>query len=170
VNPRCALTRPASDTIDEQRGRTLSDIAITIREALDAGLNVQALDLVRGASGDAARADEIDYLGALASARMGAIGEAEKWLAQIDREPLGKSPLAVEVWSLAGRIAKERYAAARDKKNVAANDLAQIAIDCYRRAFSLGGGAYPAVNAATMAMLAGDAPLAATLARQARRS
>ena len=46
-----------------------------------------------------------------------------------------------------------RYAAARDKKNAAANDLAKIAIDCYQRAFSLGRDAYPAVNAATIASL-----------------
>jgi tetratricopeptide (TPR) repeat protein len=145
----------------------LSDIASGIREALNAGLNAQALDLARGATIDVANADEIRYLGALASARMGAIDEAEKWLAQVDRETLRDRALAVEVWSLAGRIAKERYAAARDKASIAAHDLARAAIDNYRRALSLSGAAYPAVNAATMTMLAGDAPGAFALARQA---
>ena len=114
------------------------------------------------------RADpEIDYLGALASARMGAIDEAEKWLPEIDREALGDSPLAVEVWSLAGRIAKDRYAALADRTSAAAHEFARTAIADYEHAHALGGGAYSAVNAATMAMLAGDAARAARLAHQA---
>ena len=48
------------------------DIAATIREALDTGLNLQALDLARSASSGDAKSAEIPYLGALASARMGA--------------------------------------------------------------------------------------------------
>jgi class 3 adenylate cyclase/tetratricopeptide (TPR) repeat protein len=142
------------------------NLVATIRAALKAGLNAQALDLARSATADGTDTAEIHYLGALASARMGAIGEAEKWLSQIDREPLGTSPLAVEVWSLAGRIAKEKYAAALDKSNATARGLACTAIDCYRRAVSLDGGAYPAVNAATMAMLSGDSLLAHNLAEQ----
>lgn len=146
----------------------MSDAAATIREALDAGLNVQALDLARGATADGASVSEIHYLGALASARMGATDEAEKWLARIERESLGASPLAVDVWALAGRIAKERYAVARERGHAAAaKDFACEAIECYRRAHALDGAAYAAVNAATMAMLAGDVPLARTLAQQA---
>ena len=143
----------------------MSGSTSNIREALDAGLNTEALDLVRRAAPDRSNVAEIHYLGALACARMGAIDEAEKWLSQVDREALGNSPLATEAWGLAGRIAKERYAAAR--VGAAARDLACIAIDCYRRAFAIGGSAYPAVNAATMAMLSGDAELARTLAREA---
>ena len=145
----------------------MSDGASTIRAALDAGLNAQALDLARSATADAATAPEIHYLGALTSARMGAIGEAEKWLAQIDPESLGDSPLAVEVWSLAGRIAKEHYAEARDRTSAGAREFARAAIDFYQRAFDLSGTAYPAANAATMAMLSGDLPAAHALARQA---
>jgi len=145
----------------------LSDVAATIREALNAGLNAQALDLARAAIADDPGAAEIRYLGALASARMGAIGEAEKWLGEIDRESLGNSPLAVEVWSLAGRIAKERFAATRDRTSAAARDFAHKSIESYERAFALSGSAYPAVNAATMAMLAGDSSAASRLARQA---
>ncbi len=142
--------------------------AVLIRDALDAGLNTEALDLARKAVLDNPGAAEPRYLGALACARMGAIDEAERWLAPIDREQLGDSPLAAEVWSLAGRIAKERYsAAASDGTHSAARDFARAAIDCYRRAFSISSAAYPAVNAATMAMLAGDQALARTLAREA---
>jgi hypothetical protein len=142
-------------------------IAAGIREALDAGLNLQALDLARSARFGHAGSAEISYLGALASARMGAIDEAERWLADIDRASLGDSALTVDAWSLAGRIAKDRYAALRDKSSAAACDHARAALAHYRRALAAGGTAYPAVNAATMAMLAGDAPLARALAQEA---
>ena len=145
----------------------MSETATAIREALDAGLNAQALDLAHGAAAANAADPEIDYLAALASARMGAIAEAEKSLADIDREALGDSPLAVEVWSLAGRLAKDRFATRTDRTSAAAQDFARIAIDNYAHAHALGGGAYPAVNAATMAMLAGDAPRASRLANLA---
>ena len=145
----------------------MSDAASTIREALNAGLNAQALDLARGAAAGNVADPEIDYLAALASARLGAVAEAERRLAEIDRDSLGASPLAVEVWSLAGRIAKDRYAAVADRTSAAAHDFAQTAIADYEHAHALGGGAYSAVNAATMAMLAGDALRANRLATQA---
>jgi class 3 adenylate cyclase len=144
----------------------LSKPATAIREALNAGLNVQALDLARAAAAVDVTDPEIDYLAALASARLGALDEAEKWLAGIDRASLGDAPLAVEVWSLAGRIAKDRFAAAADRSSAAAHEFARAAIANYERAHALGGGAYPAVNAATMAMLAGDSPRATRLAQQ----
>ncbi|HEY5308814.1 MAG TPA: adenylate/guanylate cyclase domain-containing protein, partial [Casimicrobiaceae bacterium] len=57
--------------------------------------------------------------------------------------------------------------ATRDRTSSAANDFARQSIDSYQRAFALSGSAYPAVNAATMAMLAGDALLATGLAQEA---
>jgi class 3 adenylate cyclase len=142
-----------------------------LKASLDAGLNVQALDLARSATGGKVAADpQVLYLGALACARMGAVDEAEAWLAKIDRAPLGTSALAVDVWSLAGRIAKERFAAARERGSADAPALARAAMDAYERAFALSRDPYPAVNAATLAALAGDVPRAATLARDAQRA
>ena len=143
------------------------DTASTIRDALDAGLNLQALDLAHDAKIGRADTAEIRYLAALASARMGAVDEAERTLAEIDRATLGSGPLAIEVWSLAGRIAKERFAATRDRCSAAAREHAARAIENYSYAHAIGGDAYPAVNAATMALLAGDAPRAHTLAQKA---
>src|ERR1700704_4909470 len=76
----------------------LSNIASQIRKALDAGLNTEALDRVRVATIESPDSAELRYLGALASARMGATADAERLLEQIDRDGLGSSPLAVEVW------------------------------------------------------------------------
>jgi len=145
----------------------LIDTAATIRDALNVGLNLEALDLARDARSGPADSAEARYLAALASARMGAIGEAEKALAEIDREALGSGPLAVEVWSLAGRIAKERFAAMRDRSSAVAREFAHTSVENYERAHALDGSAYAAVNAATMAMLAGDTTLAQRLAQQA---
>ncbi len=144
----------------------VSEVA-TIRAALDAGLNPQALDLARAALVVHPDSEEFIYLGALASARMNAMGEAQAWLARIDRGSLGASPLAVEVWSLAGRIAKERFVALNDRSTALAGELARAASESYQRAFALTGAAYPAVNAATLAKLAGDQDLARGLAQEA---
>ncbi len=149
------------------RNDTLENVVTEIREALDGGRNTEALDLARTAAAGDPHSSEIQYLGALASARMGAISEAQAWLAKIDRDALGSGALAVEVWSLAGRVAKERYAAARVAAPESALEFARAAIESYRRAHAIGGSAYPAVNAATMAMLSGDVGLAHSLARDA---
>src|SRR4029079_9044717 len=85
----------------------------------------------------------------------------------IDRARRVSAPLSIEVWTLAGRIAKERFAATRDRSSAAAREHAARAIENYSYAHAIGGDAYPAVNAATMALLAGDAPRAHTLAQKA---
>jgi class 3 adenylate cyclase/tetratricopeptide (TPR) repeat protein len=145
----------------------MSDSAAAIRESLNAGLNTDALDRARELALSSAQIVEPSYLAALACARMGAINEAEKWLNRIDRDELGESPLAVDVWSLAGRIAKERFSSTGDKTSQTARDFARNAIDCYCHAFGISGEAYPAINAATIAMLSGDAGLARGLATEA---
>ena len=145
----------------------VSNVVRVIRDALVAGLNTEALDLTRSAVFHDDHSVELHYLGALASARIGAIDEAETWLGKIDRGQLDNSPLTTEVWSLAGRIAKERFSAARNKTSVAAREHARGAIAAYQRAFDIGGSPYPAVNAATMATLVGDLTLGQTLARRA---
>jgi class 3 adenylate cyclase len=151
--------------IDEGRQR-----GERVRAALDSGLNAEALDIARLALEKYRDISELNYLAALACARMGAISEAEKWLAKIDREELCGNPLAVEVWSLAGRIAKERLAATPDKTHSIARELARLAIDCYSHAFDISGAAYPAINAATLSLLGGDFGLAETFAKKALES
>ncbi len=136
-----------------------------IRDALHAGLNTEALDLAREAIFESPEAAEPRYVAALASIRMGAITQAERWLAPIDRDRVGSRELAADIWSLSGRIAKERYAGVEAAACKPCHALTSIA--SYRRAFEISSAAYPAVNAATMAMLAGDELLARDLARQA---
>src|SRR5512139_3058156 len=141
--------------------------AAAIWQALHEGLPAIALDAVRTVLSTRTPDDELLYLAALACARMGALRDAEAWVDRIDRDRLPSGPLATDVWALAGRIAKQRFVAARERGRADGAQLAALAIDRYRRAFELSGSAYPAVNAATMAMLAGDGAQAAALATQA---
>ena len=62
------------------KDEALGDTAPDIRDALNGGRNAEALDLARQAMLADPRSAELAYLGALASARMGATGEAERWL------------------------------------------------------------------------------------------
>ncbi|MCL4761576.1 MAG: adenylate/guanylate cyclase domain-containing protein [Burkholderiales bacterium] len=141
--------------------------ATAIRQALQEGLPAAALDRARTALAADATDPELRYLAALACARMGALRDAEAWLDGIDRTLLPRGALATDVWALAGRIAKERFVAVRRHDADEARTHAVDAIDRYARAAELADSAYPAVNAATVAMACGDADRARALATRA---
>lgn len=143
--------------------------ANAIRRMLADGLTAMALDRVRqitNEEGERATPD-VFFLGALASARMGAGSEAQAWLERIDTQRIEDAALAVDVWSLAGRIAKDSYASRRSTSPEAASAHAAIALEHYRRAYEVSGAYYPAVNAATMAYLLGKADDSSMLASRA---
>ncbi len=161
------ITRPASRTT-ANRGTTLSDTATTIREALDAGLNAQALDLARDATAESAPAAEIRYLGALASARLGAIGEAEKWLAKSIPNRLATARSPSRYGASQAALPRNTMPTSRDRTSATARgSYARAPLTSINALSYLGGTAYPAVNAATMAMLSGDLPACPRHARQA---
>jgi len=145
------------------------DEPAAIRRMLAEGLTAMALDRVRQVTqqeGGRAPPDVL-FLGALASARMGAAHEARSWLDRIDTQRIDDVALAVDVWALAGRIAKDTFAALRATAPDRASAHAAIALGHYRRAFELSRLHYPAVNAATMASLLGRSDDAQALAAQA---
>ncbi|HEX4885261.1 MAG TPA: adenylate/guanylate cyclase domain-containing protein [Casimicrobiaceae bacterium] len=144
-----------------------TDATAAVRQALHEGLPAIALDRVRAAMVVEAESPELAFLGALACARMGAMREAEAWLARVDADRLAPGALATDVWALAGRIAKERFVRARARADPEAAALAATAIARYRRAFDVSGDAYPLVNAATVASASGDASMARDLATRA---
>ncbi|HVF63090.1 MAG TPA: adenylate/guanylate cyclase domain-containing protein [Casimicrobiaceae bacterium] len=145
-----------------------AQVAASIRRALADGLNTLALDLAREARDEAHErpSPEIDYLGALASIRIGAVDEGEAWLNRVDVDRLDDRALAAEALSLGGRIAKDRYVAMRGHSPEAAREQALIAIDRYRRSYAIDHSPYRAVNAATMARVIGDHELARQLANE----
>lgn len=144
-----------------------SPATAAIRRALRDGLNAHALDLVRDATATGRPTPELAYLAALACARMHALNEAEAWLRQVEPDRLDDRALATEAFSLAGRIAKDRFAALRVRDPARARAQADVAIEHYRRAFALGGAPYPAVNAATIAYVTGQPAPARALAGEA---
>lgn len=159
------MARPAT-TPDGTLPATVA-AAAAIREALDAGLTLDALDLARKASAEQPRTPALIYLAALACARMGAVREADTLLRQLEGVQVPDPVLATDIESLAGRVAKERYASARIRADGSAAAHALAALDHYQRAFAISGSTYPAVNAATMALLHGDGNLARKLATRA---
>jgi class 3 adenylate cyclase/tetratricopeptide (TPR) repeat protein len=150
----------------ERHGHSEAD---AIRRMLADGLTAMALDRVHQVTHDEGEraTPDILFLGALASVRMGAGSEAQAWLDRIDTHRIDDVALAVDVWALAGRIAKDRYASLRSISVDEANTHAAMALEHYRHAFELSGRYYPAINAATMAFLLGRSDDSRRLARRA---
>ncbi len=138
-----------------------------IRAALDAGLTIEAFDLARKASAQEPDDPHFLYLGALACVRLGALREANTLIERISTLDVKSPELAFEACCLAGRMAKESYSAVRTADAVRARAAGLQALDRYRRALEMSESAYPAVNAATMAMLCGDHALSQSLAVRA---
>ncbi|MBS0319740.1 MAG: DUF4071 domain-containing protein [Proteobacteria bacterium] len=138
-----------------------------IRGLLDAGLTVEALDLARKAAGRNGQEPQLLYLAALACVRLGALREAKALLRKLQPVEVDDARLACDIQCLAGRIAKERFAATRVADAEAASGDALEALDHYRRALAAAEDPYPAINAATMAFLCGDQGLCRTLANRA---
>ncbi len=108
---------------------------------------------------------ELQYLRALALARGGSERKASAFLAQILEADDLDPALRVEALCLAGRLLKDRYERSRDPKRK--KELARASAHKYETASRLSGDAYPAVNAASMHLLAGDRETSRRLAAEA---
>ena len=104
------------------------------------------------------------YWSALANARAGATHAARALLERAESETPGASPRLVDVLSLRGRLAKDELH--RRPDTAGASALALRARDYYLRAYAVNGDAYPAINAATMALVGGDRATAQRLASE----
>jgi tetratricopeptide (TPR) repeat protein len=96
----------------------------------------------------------------LALARAGATGEAERRLGEYGLAEVPDEDVA----ALRARIAKDAALAAGGEQR---RRLAARAADLYGAIFTRTGGYYPAINAATLRLIAGEADLARELARMA---
>lgn len=136
------------------------------RAALSLGHPTLASEILREsvAAGDAAPA--MRYVAALAAARIGALSQAQALITGVLHEGIGIE-LRIEALSLAGRIAKDRWA--RLPHGPARDDAARDAIARYREAWDASGNPFPGINAATMLRLTQDADDASrALAREVR--
>jgi class 3 adenylate cyclase len=122
------------------------------RELMGAGQFTMAFELVREGMRHHPDDRELLYLSALALARGRNLRMAQEHVSALltaaDLDP----KLRAEALSLAGRLKKDRYQARKDGR------LAHEAAQLYEAACQLTGQAFPAINAATMSLLAGQSP------------
>jgi class 3 adenylate cyclase len=105
------------------------------------------------------------YSRALALARSDNVTRAAAFVKELlDTNP--PEPLRVEALSLAGRLCKDRYARLPTADVGRRAALACESFLYYEKAYRIGGDPFPGINAATMALLAGDADTARTFACQ----
>jgi tetratricopeptide (TPR) repeat protein len=109
----------------------------------------------------------LEHLLGLALARSGAVHRANTIAERLSHE-VGDSALAEDVIALLGRTHKDLALAAIDPGE--RRDHLLRAFEAYRAAFERSGGYYAAINAATMAFLAGDRKDAGHFARVARKA
>lgn len=135
------------------------------RAALDLGHPTFACEILSDALRRGQSTAELHYLAALAHARIGAYSQAGKWVDTLIENP-GDAALGVQALSLAGRIAKDRWA-----RLPPGDERAQAcvtAIKHYRDAWNATRDPFPGVNAATLLVLSGDPAAGRALAEQVR--
>lgn len=110
------------------------------------------------------------YQEALTLVRLGSHDRALETATRLAKEPIDDAELFTDVLSLIARLNKDRALAASDSD--ARHEYLGLALSGYLDACDRahdGFKSYPAINAATLALLSGDAALATKLAEQARK-
>ncbi|MEL7208166.1 MAG: tetratricopeptide repeat-containing protein, partial [Actinomycetota bacterium] len=153
----------SSDAVDRGPGGLLE----AVDDALRDGEPLLAHDLARQALADGSEDLRLEHRLVLALARSGAVHRAESELARRDlvgRVAEAEPVLQEDVLALRARLAKDRALAATgsDRRRLAADASAR-----YEEAARPGGTAYPLVNAAVLALVAGDEVAARRLADEA---
>jgi class 3 adenylate cyclase len=141
---------PASDALEE------------VRAAQQRGDVIQAFDLATSAlegNPEPSERDLLRYQAVLALAQSGATRAAQ---ALYDGWKLGEAN-SEDAAALAGRLAKDRALAATESERA---EAAGRAAELYLAAYETWRGYFPAINAATLSLLAGDASRAEALARE----
>lgn len=129
-----------------------------VRAALREGNYLLAYDRVLKAEQLGHRSDELTYLRLLTLANA---GSTEAVLRRFSQLPAALREQNEDWRALEGRLYKDMALAG----GAEAQAWFQRSADCYRRAFESTGGYFSAINAATMALLAGDREQARSLAR-----
>lgn len=110
---------------------------------------------------------ELRYVSALALAKSGTLGHAAQLVRDLLAEPDLDARLCSDSLSLAGRIAKDRWA--RLPPGPGRTTAGDEARSHYQRAFSLSRDPFPGINAATMCALTGYEEQARRLAEEVRK-
>jgi len=150
--------------LPEQESSASGEACARIRGYLAHGAPWDACDAFRAAVVAHATDPELLYCGALAHARSGATHEAHALLDRAQSAGHASPQLLADILSLRGRLWKDLLHRTPDAPDAAT--IALHARDEYMAAWSLQHDPYPGINAATLALLAGDAGPARELARE----
>lgn len=151
--------------MDRRGARILITVIGDIRAHLDRGAPWDACDAFRDAIGAHPGNSELLYWGALAHARAGATQRAHALLDEAEAAPRPDAILA-DILSLRGRLLKDAFHRAPERAG--ASKLVDQSRAQYLKAYAIAQDAHPGINAAALAMLAGDEEAARVLAREVR--
>jgi len=151
--------------MDRRRARILITGVAEIRAHLDRGAPWDACDAFRDAIGEHPDDGELLYWGALAHARAGATQVAHALLDKAQAAAPARERVA-DIASLRGRLLKDAFQRAPERAGAA--KLVGEAREHYLKAYAIAHDTHPGINAAALAMLAGDVDAARTLAREVR--
>jgi class 3 adenylate cyclase len=157
--------REVMDEWDALRARPASASDTRLCElaerSLAMGHATLACEILRERVGLPGARPEARYLSALALARIGSLAEASALIEGLLAGGMAGQP--VEWLALAGRIAKDRWASLAEESGKAR--MGELSLARYRQAWEDSGDIFPGINAATMALLTGDAVLSRALAQ-----
>jgi hypothetical protein len=151
--------------VDRRRAGVLITGVAEIRAHLDRGAPWDACDAFRAAIGEHPNDGGLLYFGALAHARAGATQVAHALLDKAQATAPSRE-LVGDIASLRGRLLKDAFHRAPER--VGAAKLVGEAREQYQKAYAIAHDTHPGINAAALAMLAGDVDAARTLAREVR--
>ncbi len=141
-----------------------NNLATQVRALLGASRNLAAVELARIACAGDQRSSELAYLYALGCLRSGALDAAQEAITGLRNAVDVSGELQADVASLAGRLAKERFLAARaDNERTAA---LHAGIEAYSRSDALRPNLHARINAASLLRLVGERDRSETLAHE----
>ncbi len=139
-----------------------------VRDLIARGEVLLAYDQAAALLAEHPDAPGLRYLAALSLARAGARDRAGAELDELDSRggvPAGDARLAADVVALRARLVKD---AALGESGASRRETAAKASDLYESAYRQFGGHFACINAATMAVVAGDSVRAVSLVEKAR--
>jgi len=153
----CVTGSPS--TIDQPQGRTAAEWLESVKEAERRGELLLAVDLAERGLSEHPGDLWLAHRAVLAMARSGSIGEASRRLEEYGLGEVEEEDVA----ALGARLAKDRALATTGAHR---REQARAAAEAYQSIFARTGGYYPAINGATLSLIAGRCEQALALARQ----
>lgn len=135
--------------------------------AMEAGHPSLSYEILKEGLSHNPKHPELTYRAALALARCRSTQTAADMINQLLEDLPESDPITCDVFSLAGRLAKDRWEMTSDpteKTRMAWESTAN-----YKRAYKLSNDYYPGINAATMSIIAGDDAFGKELAAKIKK-